>query len=93
MGSRFEHTTGAGLIALVAGVVSSVIGYFIFLSVFTHPGIMEFVFPGPQPKPALWMLPSLIKNSIVSGVVFGAVVSCLVFWILDKRVYRAKLTL
>ena len=91
MNSRLEHTIGAILIALCAGVVSSVIAYFPLLSAFYHTGIIQFIFFGTGPKPGLWILPTLIRSSLVSSIVVGGVVAWLVFLLIDGKLYPPRI--
>jgi hypothetical protein len=91
MNSRHEHTIGAILIALCAGVVSTLIAYFPLLSVFYRTGIIRFVFFGPGPNPGLWILPTLIRSSLISNIVVGGIVAWLVFRLLDQKLYPPRL--
>jgi hypothetical protein len=50
MGPRLENMVGAALLALVAGLVASAIGYFACLTLFTHPGMMEYEFSDSKPE-------------------------------------------
>ena len=82
MHSRFEHTVGAIMIALVAGAVSSFITYPVLLWVGARTGVIKIVFFGPRPEAPPWILPTLIGGSIT----VGGIVAWLTFWLLDRKI-------